>query len=121
MTVKARHEGSAKDAAPRRVAPKDLEAERDHDEADKPRDHGLQLSEAPRLQAEDGEGKHARQQSRDEKWDAEHEVDPQRRAHKLGEVGRHRDELRLYPQEDDDRARKLIAANLGQAMAGRDA
>ena len=75
----------------------------------------------PRLQAEDPEGDHACQQPGDEKRNAEDEVEADRGAHELGEVGGHRDHLRLQPQEDDDREREAVAADLGQAAAGRDA
>ena len=46
--------------------------------------------------------------------DAEQEVEAERRAEELREVGRHGDELRLDPQPDRDAVRELLAADLGR-------
>ena len=35
-------------------------------------------------------------------------------AEELGQVGRHRDQLRLHPEQERHRARELLAADLGR-------
>ena len=52
---------------------------------------------------------------------AEQQVQRDRRADELGQVGRHRDQLGLDPQPERDAAREVLAAQLGQVPAGRDA
>ena len=52
---------------------------------------------------------------------AEQQVERDRRADELGQVGRHRDELGLDPQAPGDRPREVLAAQLGQVAPGGDA
>ena len=53
--------------------------------------------------------------------DAEEQVQAERRPDELREVGRHRDDLRLQPEDPVPRGRERVPAELGQAPAGRDA
>ena len=76
---------------------------------------------AAALQAEDREGDDRRDQAGGEQRDAEEQVQRDRRADELGEVGRHRDQLGLDPEPERDRPREVLAAELGQVLAGRDA
>ena len=80
------------------------------DHADEHRDHGLERPEPPALEAEDREGRDARQDGRREEGEAEQEVEPDRRAEELGEVGRHRDRLRLEPEQDRRPPRRAARA-----------
>ena len=97
-----------------------LERERRNDHADEHGDHRLQLPEAGGLQQEDRErgddGDHRAPAERD----PEQEAEPERRAQHLGQVGRHRDHLRLQPQAERDAAGELLAADLGEVVARRD-
>ena len=79
----------------------DLEAERDDDDADERGDHGLELAEAAgsggaRMQ----EGGDAGQQRGREEREARDQVDADRGADELGDVGRHRDHLGLHPEQE---------------------
>ena len=64
-----------------------------------------------------GAGEHPGREERD----PEEQVEPQRGADHLGDVGRHRDHLGLEPEADRDPAREVLAAELGEVAAGRDA
>ena len=66
-------------------------------------DHGLQRPEAVALEAEDEERGDRRQEAGDPERDAEQEVEPDRRAEELGQVGGHGHDLRQDPEDDDDR------------------
>ena len=70
----------------------------------------LQLEERER----DGAGQEAGGQERY----VEEEVEPQRRAQELGNVGRHRHRLGLQPEPPGDRARIVLAAELRQVAVG---
>jgi hypothetical protein len=48
----------------------------------------------------------------------EQKVQPYRRPDELGQVGRHRDQLRLHPQAQDGRPGKVGPAQLRQVTAG---
>ena len=56
-----------------------------------------------------------------EERDAEEEVEAERGADHLGDVGSHRDDLGLQPEPDRGAAREALAAELGEVLAGRDA
>ena len=86
----------------RRLGLQHLEPERDHDHADECRDHCLELSEAPGLQAEDRERGDAGQECGREERQAGEQVDADRGADELGDVGRHRDHLGLDPEQERD-------------------
>ena len=81
----------------------------------------LEAPVAAALQREDREGDDGGHEAGGEQRDAEEQVQRDRRADELGEVGRHRDELGLDPQAPGDGAREVLAAQLGQVAAGRDA
>ena len=74
-----------------------------------------------RLQREDRERGRAREQGGGEERDVEEELEADRGADELGDVGRHRDDLRLDPEPRCSCAREPVAADLGQVLAGRDA
>ena len=56
-----------------------------------------------------------------EQRDSEQQVEPERGADHLGDVGRHRDRLGLEPEADRGPAREVLAAELGKVLAGGDA
>ena len=99
----------------RRIGEEHLRRERDHDHADERGDHGLEPAEAARLQREDRERGGARDQRRREERDAEQEVEADRRADELGEVGRHRDHLGLEPEP----RRSSCAGSRSRQTSGR--
>ena len=72
----------------------------DGDDADQHRDDGLQRTEAEALQAENGEGRDARQQPGQQQRHMEEQIEADRRAQELGEVGRHRANLGDDPEAD---------------------
>ena len=57
---------------------------------------------------------------RREERDAEQQLDPERGAEELGQVGRHRDQLRLDPETDRGPAGEALPADLREVPAGRD-
>ena len=73
------------------------------------------------LQREDPERSDGRHQAGDEQRHPEQQVQRDRRADELGEVGRHRDQLGLDPQPHARAHAQHVAAHLGQAATGRDA
>ena len=92
------------------------EAQQDH--AEHPGDGQLEAAVAAVLQREDGEGDDGGDEARGEQRDAEQQVQRDRRADELGQVGGHRDQLGLDPQADGHRPREALAAQLGQVLAG---
>ena len=76
---------------------------------------------AARLQLEDREGHDRGHQARDERRHAEEQVERDRRADELGQVGRDRDRLGLQPQPERDGLLEVLAAQLRQVLAGGDA
>ena len=98
-----------------------LRREREDDHADQTRDHGFEAAEAARLEREDREGRDARQHTGEEEGDAEEEVEAERGADELCEVGRHGDRLGLNPETERDRTWKAVAAHLRQVLPRRDA
>ena len=70
------------------------------------------------LQGEDAERDHRGDQPGRRARAAEQQVQPDRRADELGQVGRHRDQLRLHPQAQADRPRQMVPAQFGQVPAG---
>ena len=91
----------------------DQEAEQDH--AEHPGDHDLEPPVAARLQAEQPERDDGGDETGGQQRHAEQQVERDRRADELREVGRHRDQLRLDPQAERDRPREPLAAQLGEA------
>jgi len=98
----------------------DLPGERDEDDSGERRDARLEPPESHLLETEDREGSGPRDQSRHEQGDVEQQVEPQSRPHHLGDVGGHRDDLRLDPQADRRRARKRLPAELREVPPGSD-
>ena len=97
-----------------------LESERDHDHADECGDDGLELPEATALQAEDHERGDTDEECGREERHAGQQIDADRSADELGDVGRHRDQLGLDPEPEGDPAGEPLAADLGQVHPGRD-
>ena len=95
--------------------------EAEADDAEEAGDRQLEAAVALRLQREDRERDHGGDQARGERRHAEQEVQRDRGADELGEVGGDRDRLGLHPQAPGDRAREALAAQLGQVAAGGDA
>ena len=95
-----RHEGVLGHGAERRLRVEELaevaEADHSHDR----RDHRLERPEAEALQAEDQEGRDGGDQRRREECDPEQEMEAERGAEELREVGRHRDQLGLNPESE---------------------
>ncbi len=97
----------------------DEEAEQDH--AEHPRDDDLEAAVAAALQGEQREGDHRGHQAGRQQREPEQEVERDRRADELGEVGRHGDDLGLHPEPERRALGVVLAAQLGQAAARRDA
>ena len=95
------------------------EAEQDH--THEPGDRELELAVAALLEAEDREGDHGGHQTRDEQGHPEEQVQRERGADELGEVGGHCDQLGLHPEAPRRRRREVLAAELGEVPARRDA
>ena len=93
----------------------ELDHEGGDDDADERRDPGLQPAEAHLLEAEDREGAGAGEHPGREERDAEEQVEAERGADHLGDVGRHRDDLGLDPEADRGPARE---APRGRARPG---
>ncbi len=98
-----------------------LEGEAREDHADEAGDHRLELPEALGLERKDPERRHAGDEACREERDAEQEVEAERGADELGEVGGHRDHLGLQPEEERRAAAEARTADLGQVHAGGDA
>jgi hypothetical protein len=84
-------------------------------------DHRLERPEAEPLQPEDREGRDCGEAGRREEPDAGQELEADRRAEELREIGRDRDHLGLDPERDRDPGRELVAADLGEVSPRRDA
>ena len=84
-------------------------------------DRQLEAAEAVRLQLEDRECDHAGHQAGGEQRHAEKQVQPERGAEELGDVGRHRHDLRLHPHAPRKRAGEAFAHDLGIVAVGDDA
>ena len=86
-----------------------------------PRSPSSNAAKPAPLQFEDPERDHAGDQPGDEQRHAEQEVEADRRAEELGDVGRHRHQLGLDPQAPSAHRGKRVTALLGQRAAGDDA
>jgi hypothetical protein len=104
------------EADPHRVVE---EAEQDH--AEHPGDDELEAPVAPALEPEDGEGDDRGDDPGGQQRDAEQEVQRDRGADELGQVGGHGDQLGLDPQPPRHRPREALAAELGEVAARRGA
>ena len=91
------------------------------DREDHHADHRLERTEAEPLQAEDREGGDRREARSGQEPDPGQELEPDRGAEELREVGRDRDRLGLDPQGDRDAPGKLVPADLGEVPSRRDA
>src|SRR5919197_1511177 len=109
-----RHHRVVRDRAERRLRLEDLAEVADADEADDGGDRRLEGPEPEALEPEDREGGHAGDERGREEPDPEQEVEAERGAEDLGEVGRHRDHLGLEPEADRRPARAPLATDLGE-------
>ena len=115
------NEDAMRDPWGARLGHENLQGEGGHDDADQAGDDSLEAPEPFGLQRENSERGDAREERGGEEGDAEDEVEPDRRPHELREIGRHRDDLGLDPEQKADLARETLAADLGQVLAGGDA
>ncbi len=115
-----RHDRVVEDRAVLRVGEDELGDVAGADHADERRDHRLERPRAEPLQTEDRERRDARDDRREEEAPAEEEAEADRRAEELGEVGRHRDQLGLAPEQERRAPRVLLAADLREVAPGRD-
>jgi hypothetical protein len=99
-TCELRQEGVLADGAQRWLRVEELAQVANADHAHDRCDHGLEGPEAEALQAEDRNGGDAGEQRCRKERDAEQEVEAERSAQELREVGRHRDQLGLDPEGD---------------------
>src|ERR1041384_7225196 len=118
---KAGKEEVSRDFAAVGAGVEELDHEGGDDDADQRRDPGLQPPEAHLLQGEDREGAGAGDQPRREEGDAEEQVEAERGADHLGDVGGHRDDLGLDPEADRGAAPEALAAERGEGPARGDA
>ena len=118
--LEARDEPFAPSAAVEADAQRVVE-EAQQDDAEHPDDDELEAAVPPALEPEHREGDDGGDDPRLEQRDAEQQVQRDRRADELGQVGRHGDQLGLDPQPPGDRPREVDATQLGQVVAGRDA
>ena len=95
--------------------------EAEEDDAEEAGDRELEAAVAARLQLEDREGHDRGHQAGRERRHAEEQVERDRRADELGQVGRDRDRLGLQPQPEGDGLLEVLAAQLRQVLAGGDA
>ena len=93
-------------------------AEDDQQEAG---DRELEAPVAARLQPEDRERDDRGDQAGGERRDAEQQVERDRGADELRQVGGDRDRLGLQPEPERDRLLEVLAAQLRQVAPGRDA
>ena len=116
-----RHDRVVRDRPEGRLRLEDLAEVADADEADDGGDRGLERTEPEALQPEDREGGHRGDERGGKERDPEQEVEAERGAEELGEIGRHRDHLGLEPERDRRPAGEALAADLGQVLPRRDA
>ena len=114
-------DGVLRDREERRVRVEHLDDVAEADHADHCGDRGFERPEPETLQPEDPEGRDRGEDRGREEVDAEEEVEPERGAEELGEVGRHRDHLGLDPEKHRCAPREALAADLRQVHAGGDA
>ena len=108
------------DGAERRVRVVELGEVAGADRGDEAGDHGLERAQAEALQAQDQEGRDPGQQRRGEERDPEQEVESERGAEELRQVGRHRDQLSLYPEPERGPAGEALPAHFRQVAPRRD-
>src|SRR5439155_17379501 len=111
----------ALDAVGRRGA--DLEGlveEAEEDDSEQRRDRELEGAKSAAAQLDEAEGDEAGHHAGDEERDVEEQVEPERRAEELGDVGGHRDDLGLYPHSPGRPARVVRPEALGKVAVGDD-
>ena len=99
----------------------DLDAEADGDDAEHGDNEGFDIAEAEPLHPQDEKHVERGEDDADLEWDAEQEIEPDRRADHLGEVGGADGKLGERPERIGDPAREGVAAGLRQVAARRHA
>ena len=90
------------------------------DEPEQRCDRQLEPAHPVSLDLENRECDHTGDQARGEKRNSEQQVQAERCAQELGDVGRHRHHLGLDPEADAHPPREALAAQLGQVPIGHD-
>ena len=107
--------------APFRIGHRDLDRKAQRDDAEQRDDEGLDPAEAEVLHPQDEEHVERGDQHADLERNAEQQIEPDRGADHLGEIGGADRDLGQHPQRPRHRARKCVAAGLRQIAAGADA
>ena len=105
----------------RRICEKHLRAECEHDDPHETRDDCLEAAHAPRLEAENDEGRHRGEHRRGQQRNAEQQIEADGGADELGHIGGHGHQLGHAPQADDHRTPVARPAGLGQVHPRRNA
>ena len=113
-----RRREAADHRAPIRIGHRDLDREADRDDAEQRHDEGLDPAEAEVLHPQDQEHVERGDQHAELERNAEQEVEPDRGADHLGQIGGADRDLRQHPERPRHRARKRVAAGLRQVAAG---
>ena len=108
-------------AGPVRAGQEGLDQVADRHHSDQAADDRLDGAEAAALEGQDGVGGDAGDGGADQQGKAEEEVEGDRRAEELGQVGRHRGDLADSPHGERDRSREVLPRELGQVLPGGDA
>jgi hypothetical protein len=100
------------------VGREQVRRERQDDHTESHRDGDLEGAESARPQREHGEREGADDEPAGQQWDAEEQVQGDRAADHLGQVGGHGDQLGLHPHHPVHRPGQPLPAQLGQAAPG---
>src|SRR5215211_1793892 len=112
-----RREEPREDAVGLGLSVEHLEGEGYDYHADQCGDRRLQGTEAPPLQLQDAEGSDGGHEPCREQRNAEKEVEGQRGTYELRQVGGHRYDLGLDPEQQRNRPRETRPAHLGEVLA----
>ncbi len=115
-----RREEALDHGAPLRIGQEDLHAETQRDDAEQRDDEGFDPAEAELLQIEDEEDVERRDQHAEFERNAEDQVEADRRADHLGDVGRDDGDFRKSPERHGNEFRIGVPAGLRQIAAGGD-
>ena len=115
-----RHEARQR-SVHRRADPQGLVQKAEEDDPEQRRDRQLEAAKAMRLQLEDRDGDDAGHQAGPQQRHAEQQVQAECRADELGDVCRHRHDLRLQPHDPARRPRVVLAKQLREGAIGGDA
>ena len=113
-----RRRKAANDAAPVRVRHRDLDREADRDDAQQRDDERLDPAKAEVLHPQHQEHIERREQHADLERNAEQQIEPDRRADDLGQVGGADRDFGQQPERQRYGARKRVAARLREIAPG---